>query len=74
MYSFGDDFASRWKLFISIDTELGLDILEMALGAGREPEVLQCDKGFSFASTIGATRLQVEATSRADSKSQHGLV
>jgi putative transposase len=49
-----------WKLSNSLDTEFCLDALEMALGAGRKPEVFHSDQGCQFTSSDFVARLQAE--------------
>jgi putative transposase len=58
------DFFSRhvlsWRLSNSLDTEFCLDALEMALSAGRKPEIFHSDQGCQFTSADFVARLQME--------------
>ena len=49
-----------WKLSNSLDTELYLEALEMALSSGRRPQIFHSDKGCQFSSTDFVARLQTE--------------
>ena len=49
-----------WKLSNSLDTEFCLDALEMALSAGRKPEIFHSDQGCQFTSADFVARLQME--------------
>ena len=49
-----------WKLTGSLDTEFCLDALEMALAAGRNPEIFHSDQGCQFTCSDFVARLQAE--------------
>jgi putative transposase len=49
-----------WKLTSSLDTEFCLDALEMALAAGRNPEIFHSDQGCQFTCSDFVARLQAE--------------
>jgi len=49
-----------WKLSNSLDTEICLEALEMALGSGRFPRIFHSDQGCQFTSTDFVERLQKE--------------
>jgi putative transposase len=49
-----------WRLSNSLDTEFCLDALEMALSAGRKPEIFHSDQGCQFTSADFVARLQME--------------
>ena len=49
-----------WKLSSSLETEICLDALEMALEGGRRPEVFHSDQGCQFTSGDFVARLQAE--------------
>jgi putative transposase len=49
-----------WKLSNSLDTELCLEALEMALSTGRGPQIFHSDQGCQFTSTDFVARLQAE--------------
>jgi putative transposase len=49
-----------WKLYNSLDTEFCLEALEMALGAGRMPEIFHSDQGCQFTSSDFMARLQMK--------------
>lgn len=49
-----------WKLTGSLDTEFCLDALEMALAAGRKPEIFHSDQGCQFTCSDFVARLQAE--------------
>jgi putative transposase len=49
-----------WRLSNSLDTEFCLDALEMALSAGRKPEIFHSDQGCQFTSGDFVARLQAE--------------
>ena len=50
-----------WKLTNSLDTELCLEALEIALEGVRRPEIFHSDQGCQFTSSIFVARLQTEA-------------
>jgi transposase InsO family protein len=47
-----------WKPSNSLDTEFGLDALEMALEGDRKPEIFYSDQGCQFTSGDFVARLQ----------------
>jgi putative transposase len=49
-----------WKLSNSLDTEFCLEALDMALAAGRKPEIFHSDQGCQFTSSDFVARLQAE--------------
>jgi putative transposase len=49
-----------WKLSNSLDTEFCLEALEMALSAGRKPEMFHSDQACQFTSADFVARLQAE--------------
>jgi putative transposase len=49
-----------WKLSNSLDTEICLDSLEMALAGDRKPEIFHSDQGCQFTSDDFVGRLQAE--------------
>ncbi len=49
-----------WKLSNSLDMEFCLQTLEIALEAGRKPEVFHSDQRCQFTSTDFLARLQAE--------------
>jgi transposase InsO family protein len=49
-----------WMLSNSLDTEFCLEALEMALFAGRKPEMFHSDQGCQFTSADFVARLQTE--------------
>ncbi|WP_231598224.1 IS3 family transposase [Synechococcus sp. CBW1002] len=49
-----------WKLSNSLDTEFCLEALDVALGAGRKPQIFHSDQGCQFTSTDFVARLQAE--------------
>ena len=49
-----------WKLSNRLDTEFCLDALEMALAAGRKPEIFHSDQGCQFTCSDFVARLQAE--------------
>ena len=49
-----------WKLTGSLDTEFCLDALEMALAAGRKPDIFHSDQGCQFTCSDFVARLQAE--------------
>ena len=49
-----------WKLSSSLDTELCLEALEMALEGGLKPEVFHSDQGCQCTSSDFVARLQAE--------------
>jgi putative transposase len=58
------DLLSRnvlsWTLSNSLDTEICLDALEMALEGGRRPEIFHSDQGCQFTSGDFVAKLQFE--------------
>ena len=56
---FSRNFLS-WKLSNSLDTEFCLEALDVALGAGRKPQIFHSDQGCQFTSTDFVARLQAE--------------
>jgi putative transposase len=49
-----------WKLSNSLNTEVCLDALEMALSGGRRPEIFHSDQGCPFTSSDFMGRLLAE--------------
>lgn len=49
-----------WKLSHSLDTEFCLEALEMALSAGRKPQILHSDQGCQYTSAEFVARLKAE--------------
>lgn len=49
-----------WKVSNSLGTEVCLDALEMALGAGRKPEIFHSNQGCQFTSSDYVAKLQAE--------------
>jgi putative transposase len=47
-----------WKLSHSLDTEFCLEALEMALSAGRKPQILHSDQGCQYTSAEFVARLK----------------
>ena len=49
-----------WKLSNSLDTEFCLEALEMALSAGRKPQIFHSDQGCQYTSADFVARLKAE--------------
>jgi putative transposase len=49
-----------WKLTASLDTEFCLESLDMALAAGRKPQIFHSDQGCQFSSADFVSRLHAE--------------
>jgi putative transposase len=49
-----------WKLSNSLDTKFWLEALEMALGSGRKPQILDSDQGCQFTFGDLVARLKEE--------------
>jgi len=49
-----------WKLSNSLDTEFCLEALEMALSAGRKPQIFHSDQGCQYTSAEFVARLKAE--------------